>query len=167
MKRIILASGSPRRRELLREAGFIFDTEISDIKETIGDRTPAETVKELSLQKAADISGRHEEDCIVIGSDTVVAYRGSILGKPVSKEEAYDMIGMLEGETHQVYTGVTIIFRQDGMEKTVTFHEETDVTLYPMSKKEIHDYIEYGKNTLPRQQIKWFFYYLSFSIHMV
>lgn len=145
MKKIILASGSPRRRELMREAGLTFEIEVSQAEEEIGGLAPDETVRQLSLIKASDIADRHAEDCIVIGADTVVAYKGSILGKPASEEEAYEMISMLEGETHQVYTGVTLISKCGGRQKTLTFHEETDVTFYPMSREEISDYIKYGK----------------------
>ena len=111
----ILASASPRRQELLTQAGFSFDVIPSAVKEKITKDIPSDVVMELAHQKALDVyesrikdnPAYQTEDCIVIGADTIVSYRGEILGKPADNEEAFDMLSMLADRTHQVYTGVT------------------------------------------------------------
>lgn len=150
--RYILASASPRRKELLIQAGIIFEVLPSSIKETITKTEPCDIVTELASQKAADIychlSGKNEksasEDLTVIGADTIVVYRDEILGKPADKSEAYDMLSLLADRTHQVYTGVSLIIRQNGKESHRTFYEKTDVTLYPIAKEDLHAYVESG-----------------------
>ena len=129
MKEIILASASPRRRELLALAGVDFTVQTADVEEkTTPGLTPAETVKQLAEIKAAAVAEKNPS-CTVIGADTVVASEGKILGKPKTREEAYEMLGSLSGKTHHVYTGVCIM---NGKEKTV-FAEETAVTFYELS----------------------------------
>ena len=81
-------------------------------------------------------------DYTVIGSDTIVVYRDEILGKPVDKQEAYNMLSMLADRTHQVYTGVSLIQKKNGEKKTKTFFVQTDVTLYPIDKEDLHRYVE-------------------------
>ena len=81
-------------------------------------------------------------DYTVIGSDTIVVYRDEILGKPVDKQEAYDMLSMLADRTHQVYTGVSLIQKKYGEKKTKPFFVQTDVTLYPIDKEDLHRYVE-------------------------
>ncbi len=152
MRKMILASGSPRRRELMEEAGLTFEIEISHKEEVLGDWTPEETVCQLSLQKAEDIASRHDEDCIVIGSDTVVACDHKILGKPADAEDAFRMIKMLQGRVHQVFTGVTIISGGREDRKVRTFAEKTDVTFYPMSDEAIRLYIETGAPDGPNEK---------------
>lgn len=109
---LILASGSPRRQELIRTFGLAFRIDPADVDETMPDGTPPdELVEQLSLRKAQAVSGRggHEEGGIVIGSDTVVVLDGRILGKPVDERDAIDMLRALSGRTHQVYTGLACI----------------------------------------------------------
>ena len=109
----VLASASPRRQELLTQAGFSFDVIPSAVKEKITKDIPSDVVMELAYQKALDVyesrikdnPAYQTEDCIVIGADTIVSYRGEILGKPADNEEAFDMLSMLADRTHQVYTG--------------------------------------------------------------
>lgn len=139
-KKIVLASASPRRRELLAQIGIVPDIIPSRLEEVVTSDVPEEVVKELSLQKAVDIGSHCEEGTLVIGADTVVASEGHILGKPKSHEEAANMIAALEGKSHQVYTGVTLIFCGKVERRTVTFVEKTDVAVYPMSAEEIADY---------------------------
>ena len=111
----VLASASPRRQELLTQAGFTFDVIPSAVDEKITKDIPSDVVMELAHQKALDVyeskikdnPAYQGEDCIVIGADTIVSYRGEILGKPADNEEAFDMLSMLADRTHQVYTGVT------------------------------------------------------------
>ena len=147
--RIILASASPRSSELLKQAGLSFAVIPSKAKETITSTHPAEVVEELSSQKAWEVADRilrGGEDVtdfdVVIGADTVVAVDHQILGKPVDHDDAANMIGMLQGRVHQVYTGVTLIVKgAKGNIRTRTFHERTDVDVCPMTDDEIEDYI--------------------------
>ena len=98
----------------------------------------------LAHQKAENVYGKITDlnDYTVIGSDTIVVYRDEILGKPVDKQEAYDMLSMLADRTHQVYTGVSLIQKKNGEKKTKTFFVQTDVTLYPIDKEDLHRYVE-------------------------
>ena len=115
MRNIILASGSPRRKELLAQVGIPFEIVKAEGEEIINTTVPEEAVKELSRQKALEVAARTDGD-VVIGADTVVAADHQILGKPKDEEDAVRMIRMLQGRTHQVLTGVTVILR-DGVRK--------------------------------------------------
>lgn len=145
-KRIILASASPRRSELLKQAGFTFEIQVSKKEEVYQSERPDEIVKELSLLKAEDVAHHNIEkkDVIVIGADTVVVLDGNILGKPKSKEEAANMLRQIQGRKHQVYTGVAIlIFDECG-----TCHKKnhavcTEVFVNPMTESEIFAYMEH------------------------
>ena len=105
----VLASASPRRQELLTQAGFTFDVIPSAVDEKITKDIPSDVVMELAHQKALDVyeskikdnPAYQGEDCIVIGADTIVSYRGEILGKPADNEEAFDMLSMLADRTHR------------------------------------------------------------------
>ena len=149
MSRIVLASASPRRRELLSQAGFEFDVIPSKGEEIITKEHPAEVVEELSLQKAREVaerilSGSEEirDFSVVVGADTVVAANHRILGKPADRDDARRMITELQGNVHQVYTGVTLIVKDpDGGLRAATFHECTDVDVCGMTMEEIEDYI--------------------------
>lgn len=144
--KIILASSSPRRRELMEQAGIPFETDVSDTDETIEDKlSPSDYVEELSLRKARAVAARHAEDT-VIGADTVVALGDRILGKPVDEAEAYEMLRLLAGKTHSVYTGVTIIYPdRAAAQVTDTFHVKTDVTMYPADEKLLKSYAGCGE----------------------
>ena len=141
--KLILASASPRRKELLAKTGLAFDIIPAKGEETITKSIPAEVVMELSQQKAAEIAAQQTEDCIVIGADTVVARGDVIMGKPRDKEDAFRMLEMISDDCHQVYTGVTII-RTGTQAETITFAEKTDVYLYPISDGDIRAYIASG-----------------------
>lgn len=143
-KKIILASASPRRRELMAQAGYEFEIQVSNKEENYTSESPDEIVKELALLKAKDIAEQNDrKDLIVIGADTVVAHRGAILGKPKSKEDAFDMIKGFQGDKHQVYTGVAILsYDVDGRETIVNHAVKTDVYVNPMKDEEIRAYIE-------------------------
>ena len=109
--RVILASASPRRLDLLRQVGIEPEIEPSHVEEVITSTVPDQVVMELSRQKAEDIAALHTgEDAVVIGADTVVAYDGKILGKPKDEADAVRMIRSFQGKVHQVYTGVTWCF---------------------------------------------------------
>lgn len=143
-KKIILASASPRRRELMEQAGYEFEIQISHKEEKYISVTPDEIVKELALLKAKDIAEQNKtKDLIVIGADTVVAHRGAILGKPKSKDDAFNMIKGFQGDKHQVYTGVAILsYDAEGMENIINHAVKTDVYVNPMTDEEIWRYIE-------------------------
>ena len=141
--KLILASASPRRKELLAKTGLAFDIIPAKGEETITKTIPAEVVMELSLQKAKEIAEQQTEGCIIIGADTIVAKGEEIMGKPKDKADAFRMLDRISDDCHQVYTGVTII-RTGEQAETVTFAEKTDVYLYPISEKDITTYIESG-----------------------
>ncbi len=144
MKEFIVASASPRRRELMMQAGYEFEVQVSHKEEIYISETPEEIVKELALLKAKDIAEQNvAKDLVVIGADTVVAYQGAILGKPKSKEDAFAMIQSFQGDKHQVYTGVAILdYDDEGRKKVVNHAVRTDVYVNPMSDAEIWRYIE-------------------------
>lgn len=145
MNKIVLASASPRRKELLEQIGLPFSIEVSSIEEVITKTVPQEVVMELSAQKAVDVKKHQPEDVVVIGADTIVVYDhgngGSILGKPKSEEEAFEMLNRLQGNLHQVYTGVTICYGKEVM----SFYECTKVHVYEMTAEQIRDYIKTGE----------------------
>lgn len=164
MNKIILASASPRRKELLSQIGMEFEVCVSTCEEIITKTVPEEVVCELSAQKALDVwqkvlmtAGKAEtgadikshmyenRQVLVIGADTVVAYNGKILGKPRDKEDAVRMLTMLSGKTHEVYTGVTFCYEQEGKLQTHTFYECTAVSFFPVSREEIEQYAESGE----------------------
>lgn len=141
MKQIILASQSPRRKELLRQIGLDFQVRPSGIEEIITSSDPVEIVKALSRQKALDVAKKEGEDSLVIGADTIVVREGKIMGKPGDPEEACRMLWELQGGSHSVYTGVTLVFP----EETFTFAEETGVRMFPMTEEEIRWYVSTGE----------------------
>ncbi len=142
-KKIILASASPRRKELMTLAGYTFEVKVSEKEECYKSNIPEEIVKELAFQKAEDVAGRTaKKKLAVIGADTVVAVDQEILGKPKTEEEAFAMIRKIAGRTHQVYTGVAVLDFDDTGKCTVASHAvKTDVTVYPMTDKEIQTYL--------------------------
>ena len=149
MSRIVLASASPRRSELLRQAGMDFIVIPSKGEEIVTSTHPSEVVEELSLQKAQEVAERIrsgqeqiQDFDVVIAADTVVATDHRILGKPADREDARRMITMLQGNVHQVYTGVTLIVKDEkGNIRTRTFNECTDVDVCEMSYEEVEEYI--------------------------
>ena len=138
--KLILASASPRRKELLGKIGLEFEILPAKGEELVTKTLPWEAVEELSYQKAKEIADMQAEECIVIGSDTIVAKGEEIMGKPKDEADAFRMLSEIAGDVHQVYTGVTLI-RTGENPKTITFAEKTDVYLYPMSEEEINAYI--------------------------
>ena len=146
MESIILASASPRRKELLTQIGIEYEVIPSKTEEIITSSIPAEIVMELAKQKAEDVARQvNVPGKIVLGADTLVAFDDNVMGKPSDKEEALAMISMLENATHQVYTGVSLSYlKENGEVCSHVFYEKTDVFVYPMSKKEILAYVETG-----------------------
>jgi len=138
----VLASGSPRRKELLKKVIDDFEILPPQGDEITDSKDPDKIVMELSFKKASEIFHKIlTEDVVVIGADTVVSYNKKVLGKPADKDDARYMIGQLQGNTHQVYTGVTLYYRKNGIEDHVTFCEETNVDVVSMTDEEIDAYI--------------------------
>lgn len=140
---IILASNSPRRRELLAQIG-IRDFQIlsPDVDEAVEPGlSPARMVEALSLRKAQAAAGRAGAEDLIIAADTVVALDGRVLGKPQDQGEAFAMLSALSGREHRVYTGVTVL----GGGRAATEHEETAVAFRALSPEEIRDYIATGE----------------------
>ena len=147
-KKIILASGSPRRKEILENIGIEFTVvkSVADESSINSEGIPVSLyVQELALLKATEVKSRvTAKNAIVIGADTVVSIDGKILGKPANDEEAYNMLKSLSGKTHQVYTGYCGISTDDG--SAVCESVCTDVTFADLSDKEIYDYIHTGES---------------------
>lgn len=141
--RFILASASPRRKELLEQIGVKFNILPATGEEVITKELPGEVVMELAKQKAEEIAKTAGADALVLGADTVVAYEGKILGKPKDEADALRMLTMLSGKEHEVYTGVALIDNRD--QSMENFFERTKVTMYPVSEEEIRDYIAGGE----------------------
>ena len=140
---LILASASPRRKELLEKIGLPFTVQPAKGEERITQKSPAAVVMELSRQKAEEIAAAQTEDCIIIGADTVVAKGEKIMGKPKDEADAKQRLRSIADDCHQVYTGVTLI-RTGAHPQSVTFQEKTDVCLYPISDAELDAYIASG-----------------------
>ena len=148
MSKIILASASPRRKELLAKAGISFTVIPAAGEEKRTSETPGEAVQQLARDKAEWVApslAECEEGTLVIGSDTIVVFENRILGKPKDRRDAAETLEKLQGNTHQVYTGVTVLERKAGKWVEHTFFESTDVTFYPVSREEIQDYIATGE----------------------
>lgn len=149
--RVILASGSPRRRELLQQVGIAYEVIPSDVDETIDEQDPVRMVEALSERKARyvaeqlkeenDKKSLSEQQVVVLGADTVVAQEGIVLGKPKDEEEAFAMLSRLQGTSHTVHTGVCLAYLREDKIYTNTFHETTKVMVYPMTDEEIRAYI--------------------------
>lgn len=144
MKKIILASASPRRKELLEQIGLAFEIIPAKGEEIITKEQPSEVVEELSLQKASEIEKQVEEG-IIISADTVVCQNGIIMGKPRDREDAASMLWDLQGKSHSVFTGVTVLVKEKGAVTRHTFSQETKVYVYSMNKEEIEQYLDTGE----------------------
>ena len=174
--RIILASASPRRKELLQQIGLEYEVRVSDAEEVVTSKEPKKEVEELARQKAENVYHRYFEigsaeqkqdvaPLLIISADTIVACDGRILGKPKDTEDAKTMLRLLQGRSHEVYTGVTFLYRgvmnkskrlqglqevdETAFERMVparihSFHEVTKVHFYPMTEEEIEAYVATG-----------------------
>lgn len=141
MTQLILASGSPRRKELLEQIGVSFTVKVSHADETIpSGMTPEEAVMHLASIKAVAVAANHK-DSFIIGADTVVILDGEILGKPKDSKEAKRMLQSLSGRTHAVCTGVAIRRGKD----EYLFYEKTNVTFWELTEEEINGYLETGE----------------------
>ncbi len=137
---LILASGSPRRRELLDLMGLTYTVETPDVDESFSGR-PSETVMKISRRKAAAVAARHS-DSIIIAADTLVFADGA-LGKPHTPERAKEMLRSLAGNWHHVYTGITVINTRSG--RILRNVDKTRVHLVPMTEQEIDAYVATGE----------------------
>ena len=137
---LILASGSPRRRELLDTMGLTYTVETPDVDENYSGR-PAETVMEISRRKAAAVAARHA-DSMIIAADTLVFAEGP-LGKPHTPERAKEMLRSLAGNWHHVYTGITVINTRSG--RILRNVDKTRVHIVPMTEEEIDAYVATGE----------------------
>ena len=157
MDSIILASASPRRRELLSQIGIEYEVVPSKKEEVVTSTIPSEIVMELAKQKAEDIAMQvGHPGKIVLGADTIVAQNGEVMGKPADEQDAFSMISKLQNNTHQVYTGVSISFmKEDGAVFSHVFYEETHVLVYPMTKEEIWSYVRSKASTSSSKVSKW------------
>lgn len=146
--KIILASASPRRRELLKQIGLEYEVLVSDAEEKVTCSEPGQVVEELARQKAENVYQKLfvQQDFLIISADTIVACDGRILGKPKDEADAKAMLRSLQGRAHEVYTGVTFMYRhtQDADVRVHTFHEATKVHFYPMTEEEIDTYVATG-----------------------
>ena len=148
MVNIVLASGSPRRKELLEQVGLTFEISAAHGEEIITKEMPWEVVEELSLEKATEVADRYEKEhgisddmTVIIGADTIVAFDKEIMGKPKNEADAVATLTKLQNHTHQVYTGVTMIFMSKAGREVESFYEKTDVIMYPMTKSQIKAYV--------------------------
>ena len=139
---IILASQSPRRKELMGQIGLKFKVISPNVDEHMeGNPSPAQLVEELSLRKARAVERQADGEALIVAADTVVALEGTVLGKPEDEREAFAMLSALSGNRHYVYTGVTVL--RDG--RAVTQHEVTTVTFRELEPDEISSYIATGE----------------------
>ena len=139
----ILASKSPRRKELLNQIGFEFSVISAEIIEYKNNNIPPEALTEdLARKKALKIAQNHE-DKIIIGADTLVIFNDIIIGKPKNKKESYDILRVLSGKTHEVITGVSIIKLNEKID--FTFNERTFVSIIPITNEDINSYIDHFK----------------------
>lgn len=147
--RVVLASASPRRKELLQRAGIAFEVLPATGEEIITGENPPEVVMELAFKKAKEVAGKlaakDGEELLILGADTVVTYDGAVLGKPRDEADAVRMLSVLSGSTHSVFTGVALIYQARGTERVLNFYQETRVTMYPMSPEEIQAYVRSGE----------------------
>lgn len=157
MDSIILASASPRRRELLSQIGIEYEVIPSRKEEVVTNTVPSEIVMELAKQKAEDIVMQTKcRGKFVLGADTIVALDGEIMGKPVDEKDAFSMISKLQNNVHQVYTGVAVsTLKEDDTIFSHTFYEETSVYVYPMTEEEIWEYIKTKSTSNNSKVSKW------------
>lgn len=140
-RKIILLSGSPRRQQILKEAGFTFDIQKTDIDEDFPASMPVDQVAMyLARKKAWHVKNRITSE-IAIAADTTVVIENTILNKPADRDDAVRMLELLSGKTHTVITGVCLLSR----EKEIAFDDRTDVSFRELSSKEIAWYIDHFK----------------------
>lgn len=148
--RLILASGSPRRKEILSRNNIEFEI-IKSVKDEETDKTePGDIVKDLSKSKAMEVLGKISEanddgEVIILGADTIVYADNKVLGKPVDRTDAFAMIKLLSGSVHSVYTGITVVKHSNGKTVVDSFYEKTDVYVKALTDDEIYEYVTTGE----------------------
>lgn len=157
MNKIILASGSPRRKEILTQVGISFDVMVSDCEEITDKEIPEDIVCDLAVKKSTDIARQICEGGIyknsghdvlyVVGADTMVYKDDVVMGKPVDGNNAYELINMIQGRSHNVCTGVAItsVINKNGelcINETYSFSQTSEVFVMPMDESEIYDYLK-------------------------
>lgn len=170
MYRIILASESPRRKEIMKIMGIPYEVLASNVDEAVEKMEPGKMVQALARQKTSNVRSRlgeikaENDNVIIIGADTMVFYQGHALGKPKDKKDAVRILQMLSDDTHEVYTGVSIIIRnKDGRQEDISFDVRTEVVVQPLSEKQIEDYISTGE---PMDKAGAYGIQGSFGIHI-
>ncbi len=145
-KRIILASKSPRRKEILEKCGFKPEIMVSECDESqIKEKNPEKLVKELSRMKAYAVSEKCNYGDVIVAADTIVVVDKKILGKPKTKKDAFEMIKSYAGRTHFVYTGVTVLYKKKSGIAESVFADKAEVSVDNMTNCEIHAYIDTGE----------------------
>ncbi len=140
--KLVLASGSPRRREILESLGLRFEVVVPDVDETRNPgEAPADYVDRIARAKVRAVAA---PDSVVIAADTTVVHRGKVLGKPGHPEEARSMLRTLQGETHEVFTGLAVAIHAPSLE-LASLVEGTEVVMLPMTEEEIARYVESGE----------------------
>ncbi len=143
MRKIVLASASPRRKELLSLTGLSYSIDVADVNEEMDSALPPRVLaRKLSLQKARAVADRHR-DALIIAADTFIAFRGHILGKPRDERDARRMLGMLSGRSHSVITGFTVM--DTAARRTVSRAVETKVWFRRLTRAEIAAYVKTGE----------------------
>ncbi|NLK99275.1 MAG: septum formation protein Maf [Clostridiales bacterium] len=155
MYHIVLASESPRRKEILEQMGIPYTSMPANVKENAMDCEPSDMVKALARLKARDVAERIQtcsKDLIIIGADTLVFHNGKALGKPKDRQDAIEMLKSLSDDCHEVYTGVCIIIRRYKQEhidiitdEEIAFSVSTQVQVQPLTMEQIEDYVDSGE----------------------
>lgn len=154
MYKIILASNSPRRIEIMKQMGISFEAIPSYVNEDIKEENPEKMVEALAFLKAGEVASRlkdEKDDLIIIGADTIVYHMGQVLGKPKDRDDAERMLKSISDDVHDVYTGVCIIIRRNSIdsaeksEEKIAFSVRTQVAVQPLTNDEIEDYINSGE----------------------
>lgn len=147
MNKIVLASNSPRRKEILEQVGIPFTVNPSTSDEVTDKTDPIELVETISEMKAAEVAEKEVGPAIIIGADTVVVHEGNVLGKPVDEADAKRMIRALQGSSHEVFTGVTVILKNVTIQKEtisykkISFADVSKVIVLPMTNSQIDSYV--------------------------
>ena len=137
-RRLILASASPRRQELLQDLSYPFDIVAADCEENFDRSLPiASAIEQIARQKALTVWEQHPE-AVVLGADTMVCFKDQMMGKPENREDAYRMLKQLSGKTHTVVSGVAIVWKG----KAELFHEKTSVTFYELEEELLERYLD-------------------------
>lgn len=144
--KVILASNSPRRSEIMKLMGLEFDVIVSNVEESTEENDPGNIVCDLALQKAEAVSKLVKEDTVtIIGADTIVVADGRIIGKPRNEENAKEWLRLLSGREHNVYTGVAIVTKSNNRVEHRNFVTKSSISFQTMTEQEIADYVGTGE----------------------